>query len=156
MPYKHCKCIVYGWDVISFIPVPCTLLVLGRYSNLTYFFDTGAVYGDIIMPPAASSTPHGSVKIKVLYFAKARELADGVSEEVLTFNTSSPANVNLNMAIEECTRLHTKLETLVSKSSGIALAVNMEYVNASSQSHREGLVLVDGDEVAFIPPISGG
>ena len=38
---------------------------------------------------------------------------------------------------------------LVSDPSGIVVAVNREY-------REHGHVLSDGDEVAFIPPVSGG
>jgi len=100
------------------------------------------------MPPTAAT----GVRIKVLYFAKARELADGVSDEVLTFAAGD--QVNLGMVLEECTRLHVKLQTLISADGVVstAMAVNMEYVDASSRALR----ILDGDEVAFIPPISGG
>jgi len=81
------------------------------------------------------------VKVKVRLFAALREL---VGEREVTLELSEGATVGdlRDRLVEEHPIIGTLLPTLV-------WAVNEEYV-ASDQQVR------DGDEVALIPPISGG
>lgn len=79
--------------------------------------------------------------ITVKLFAILRDRA-GVSEIQLTL----PADATAEIALQ---RLATEYPALSNHLSGIALAVNREYV---SPTHR----LADGDELALIPPVSGG
>jgi molybdopterin converting factor subunit 1 len=81
------------------------------------------------------------MKIKVLFFASFREIVGSSS---------------LNMTVDDsCTTL-TLFETLCEMhpqlklgADQVSVAVNKNYVSST-------LSLKDGDEVAFLPPISGG
>ncbi|KAI9592481.1 hypothetical protein BDF19DRAFT_425295 [Syncephalis fuscata] len=93
-----------------------------------------------------------SPTIKILYFASARDATDVAEEEVtLSNNVQSESTVSsitlgrlLAIAVEQHPALAKCLQTAV-------IAVNMEYID--KDEHR---VLVAGDEVAIIPPVSGG
>ena len=80
-------------------------------------------------------------QVKVLFFAALAEAA-GQREALVEIEDGEPVG-----------NLSTKLEARFPKLSGIAanvaFAVNAEYVPA-------GQALKDGDEVALIPPVSGG
>jgi len=81
--------------------------------------------------------------LRVLFFAGLRDLA-GTDE--LSFSSEGELNVNaLTAALGH--RYQPLAEPL--RSSGVRVAVNEEFVSPSHQ-------LADGDEVAFIPPVSGG
>ncbi len=92
--------------------------------------------------------PSDKIRVKLLYFAKARELA-GISEETIEVPCGSDANAVIAQAL----RAHSQLEQLGTRS---AIAVNLEYVPRAKDGAVEGEALKDGDEVAFFPPISGG
>lgn len=84
---------------------------------------------------------------KVLYFASAKD-ATGLSSEDLALPETSPT-----MSIQQLfTLLESKYPKLKQKKilSSVAVAVNLEYVEV------EDGVLGEGDEVAIIPPVSGG
>ena len=84
---------------------------------------------------------------KVLYFASAKD-ATGLSSEDLAF----PQNAQ-TMSIQQLfALLESKYPKLKQKKilSSVAVAVNLEYVEV------EDGVLGEGDEVAIIPPVSGG
>ncbi len=81
--------------------------------------------------------------LRVLFFAALRDRA-GTSE--LTLSLPAPLTVaELTTAIAG---EHAHLGEALG-SSGVRVAVNEEFVDGD---HR----LADGDEVAFLPPVSGG
>jgi molybdopterin synthase catalytic subunit len=79
--------------------------------------------------------------INLKLFAILRDRA-GVAEMVLELADGSVAAD----AAEALSRQYPALRQLVAK---VAFAVNQEYVQAST-------ILRDGDELALIPPVSGG
>lgn len=85
----------------------------------------------------------GDVTINLLFFAKSRELVgSGSGELVLTANTNFDT---LKQA------LLLKYPSLQIIAENIILSLNEEYIDDNQQ-----LTLREGDEVAVIPPISGG
>lgn len=88
------------------------------------------------------------VEVKVLYFAAARE-AVGLREEPLRVRGAregqAPTLADLRRALE---RRHPRAAEAI---AGVALALNLEYAE-----DEDGARLREGDEVALIPPISGG
>ncbi|XP_065880413.1 molybdopterin synthase sulfur carrier subunit [Euphorbia lathyris] len=82
-----------------------------------------------------------SVKIKVLFFARAREVT-GLSEMPLAVSSGTTTNECLN-------KLVAKFPGLDEIRSCIVLALNEEYATEST-------VVKEKDELAIIPPISGG
>ncbi len=74
-------------------------------------------------------------------FASYREKARAGSLELGSPNGSTAGDV--------AAQVSAMYPGLVSDPSGIVVAVNREY-------REHGHVLSDGDEVAFIPPVSGG
>jgi molybdopterin converting factor subunit 1 len=82
--------------------------------------------------------------VRVLYFAKSREVA-GVPEEAVQLEQGSTSCANL---VDELQRRHPGLSSVL---PSCVLAVNQEYVQL-----RDQLQLETGDEVAVIPPLSGG
>ncbi|MDA9098178.1 MoaD/ThiS family protein [bacterium] len=77
--------------------------------------------------------------VTVLYFARAREATGGLVEEA--FDAADTDSLRAAL-IDRHPGLQTVLQSAV-------LAVNQEYAT-------ENLALTDRDEVAVIPPISGG
>lgn len=88
-----------------------------------------------------SSGGKKSIRVKVLYFARAREICGRALE---TWDLSSGATAKDLEA-----QLLRKYEGLSELTESCAWAINEDYADASQ-------VLEDGDEVALIPPISGG
>lgn len=84
------------------------------------------------------------VSVKLLFFAKARELV-GRSEAEANFSKS---NFTKKTLLDEITKIYETLQPLV---NCLLLAVNEEYVDFSETVH-----LKDGDIVAVMPPLSGG
>jgi molybdopterin converting factor subunit 1 len=84
------------------------------------------------------------MKVKVLFFAMTRELV-GIREcdLILDDNETTITTVTL---MEELCRLYPSLLSILDQ---IVLAVNKAYIN-------DAITLKDGDEIALIPPISGG
>lgn len=80
------------------------------------------------------------MKVKVLYFAKLREMVGKSQEEI---EISSP--LTLSELYQKIQSNHGRLLD----PSILAYAVNEEYVDASS-------VLRGGESVSFIPPVAGG
>jgi molybdopterin synthase sulfur carrier subunit len=80
------------------------------------------------------------MKINVLAFGAS---ADIIGERAFSMDIELRSSIN-NLKME-LVRLHPDLSDL----SSVALAVNNEYV-------LDDHVLFDGDEVAIIPPVSGG
>jgi molybdopterin synthase catalytic subunit len=80
-------------------------------------------------------------QVKVLFFAALAEAA-GQREAMIDIDDGEPVG-NLS------TRLADRFPRLSGIAANVAFAVNAEYVPA-------GQLLKDGDEVALIPPVSGG
>ncbi|KAE9044959.1 hypothetical protein PR001_g5155 [Phytophthora rubi] len=83
-----------------------------------------------------------TMEIKVLYFASAREEV-GLREEKLTLPRSCTTLGDLRHALMD---KHPQAAATI---ESITLARNLEY-------SEDDVALADGDEVALIPPISGG
>ena len=79
--------------------------------------------------------------IKVLFFASVRDLV-GDAQRIV----SLPDHVTVAELIAELGLVHRRFIELV---PSLMVGVNQEYVTRDT-------VLKDGDEVAFIPPVSGG
>ena len=80
------------------------------------------------------------MRVAVRFFAMFRERAGVAHTEVELPDGASPAQL--------LERLRTQFPSLPSDAP-VLIAVNSEYAS-------EEAVLQDGDEVAFIPPVSGG
>ncbi len=94
-----------------------------------------------------AGTVSDCVPIKVLFFAKARELAG-----------TSDARVELPRSLSghQCRqRIEEAFPALSALKGGYVLAVNEQYVDLQSRD-TESLSLKDSDEIAVIPPLSGG
>ncbi|XP_033376504.1 molybdopterin synthase sulfur carrier subunit-like [Parus major] len=83
-------------------------------------------------------------QVSVLYFARSAELA-GLRSETL----SVPREITSLQLWEEIVKVHPRLAVIRDQ---VVFAVRQEYVLLGDQL----LVLQPGDEVAIIPPISGG
>lgn len=81
------------------------------------------------------------MKVKLLFFASSRSIT---GDKELTWDISENSTVG-DMKKE----LGLQYPKLVGMENILSIAVNAEYVDDS-------IVLSDGDEIAFIPPVSGG
>ncbi len=79
--------------------------------------------------------------MNVLYFAQARDAA-GTGREAITL--SNPATIE--GLLSEASKQHPRLARMA---RSIRVAVNSELVEARTKLH-------DGDEVALLPPVTGG
>ena len=84
--------------------------------------------------------------ITVLFFARAREIV-GVSEVTLTMEESSGSSTTVSDCVDAITKMFPKLQEI---SSCMIVALNQAYVDVATTLVR------DRDELALIPPISGG
>ncbi|KAJ8029566.1 Molybdopterin synthase sulfur carrier subunit [Holothuria leucospilota] len=84
------------------------------------------------------------VEVRVLYFAKSRDLA-GTAEEIIKV----PDRVTSQLLLEIITDRHIELKTI---QQNLILAVNQDYISEESGE----IQLSTGDEIAVIPPLSGG
>jgi len=85
------------------------------------------------------------MKVKVLFFAMTRELV-GIRECDLILNNDNETMITTVTLMEELCRLYPALLSILDQ---IVLAVNKAYIT-------DAITLKDGDEIALIPPISGG
>lgn len=89
------------------------------------------------------------MKVTVLYFANIKEQTQSSEDQFIL-----PEDSNLKDLLHEVKLKYQKLESLIFNikigSSDTALALNQELVSDLNVSLKEN------DEVAFIPPISGG
>lgn len=101
----------------------------------------------LMSSPAASGVTEdpAPVSVQLLLFASAREAAGGASRVTL----SLPVGVVPGPAVREA--IVAALPALAPLLPTCALAVNAEYVDEGAATP-----LVTGDELAVIPPISGG
>jgi molybdopterin converting factor subunit 1 len=84
------------------------------------------------------------MRVRVLYFGVLKERF-GVAEEEIDAPEGTTVGDLLRILVERTSNL--KMETRIWQT--VAVAVNREY-----GSH--GVALSDGDEVALLPPVSGG
>ncbi|GIL52471.1 hypothetical protein Vafri_8340, partial [Volvox africanus] len=89
------------------------------------------------------SITHPLMRIKVLFFAKSREVA-GLSEQVFELENGANTEDLLQLIISRHPGIDGLMKTCV-------FAVNQEYVRPQDRE-----LLKEGDEVAIIPPLSGG
>jgi molybdopterin synthase sulfur carrier subunit len=80
--------------------------------------------------------------MEILFFGIAKDIV-GVSQKVLLANENFPNSVR-----ELKQKLNQEYPELI-KLSSLAVAVNSEYA-------KDDVLLKDTDEVAIIPPVSGG
>ena len=85
-----------------------------------------------------------TVKVNVLFFAKVRELTNRSSVQL-----EITSKLSLKNLIDQVIFQYPSLEVL---KENLIIALNQNYVNDLS----EILVLKENDEIALIPPISGG
>eukprot|EP00877_Chromochloris_zofingiensis_P007518 jgi/Chrzof1/3019/Cz12g08130.t1 len=83
------------------------------------------------------------MKVTVLFFAKSREVANK-PEEVYDLDDKATTATLLEKLLAQ----HPQLESVM---KSCVFAVNQEYVQL-----KEAVQLKNGDEVAVIPPLSGG
>ena len=81
------------------------------------------------------------MRVRVLYFASLRERAGADCDEI-----DLPAGASLLDAVASATRLRPGIGAL---DASIRYARNLELSDTST-------LLADGDEVALLPPVSGG
>lgn len=85
-----------------------------------------------------------TVNVKVLFFAKARELVSAEEESVIIESKMTASNLKVTVL--------EKFPALEPIQKSIILALNQEYLNEDENA----ITLKDGDEIAIIPPLSGG
>ncbi len=105
-----------------------------------------AVHGPLILHETASTrgqsvTMTAKVHIRVLFFGAIRDVT-GLREDLLTL----PAGGNIASVFEHYASRFPKLRDLASST---VLALNQEFSSLQAP-------VAEGDEVAFLPPVSGG
>lgn len=81
------------------------------------------------------------MRVAVLYFASLRERAGTPRDEL-----DLPPGATLGQAVAAAERLHPGLAPL---GTGVRFARNLEFADRA-------VPLADGDEIALLPPVSGG
>lgn len=89
-----------------------------------------------------------TVNVKILFFAKARDLMNGMTEMQCTIPQKQTGK-SLKDLIER--ELCPALQQLDGR---FTLAVDREYVDVNSA--EEPVLLIENSEIAVIPPLSGG
>jgi molybdopterin synthase sulfur carrier subunit len=85
------------------------------------------------------------VKIRVLFFASLREV---MATEMIEMNLTEGATLNdLRCALAQ---FFDRPRVAAIDASGVRIAVNQDLVN------ERDLILNGGDEIAFLPPVTGG
>ena len=79
--------------------------------------------------------------VKVLFFASCRDLVGASEQEITLGDGHTVADLISDIASE-----HARF---VDMAPSLMVSVNQEYVERETELH-------DGDEIAFIPPVSGG
>jgi len=102
---------------------------------------TQRAVGVTVYTPLANAL--ATMKVKVMFFAKSREVA-GCSECVVEMEDGAQTRDLLMKLYAQYPALETVMKSCV-------LAVNQEYIQLDQQ-----LPLKETDEVAIIPPLSGG
>jgi molybdopterin converting factor subunit 1 len=82
-----------------------------------------------------------TIHVNVLYFAGAKDAA-GVRMESIEL----PKNTSVKELLSNLSLMHPKIRDMLNISQ---ISVNYKVVD-------KGIILCDGDEVAILPPISGG
>lgn len=82
--------------------------------------------------------------VSVLFFARAREVADTDRIEV----RRDDGSITTSYVVAEVVRRFPAMEGVLKT---CVLAINQEYAE-----HGDDRELADGDEIAIIPPLSGG
>ena len=85
------------------------------------------------------------ISVTVLYFANVREII-GKSSEIIVDQSGMTAKDLFNLLLE-------KYPKLVALRDDLSLAVNQTYIDMTNEN---GVKLSNNDEVAVIPPVSGG
>lgn len=104
------------------------------------------------------------MRLRVLYFARAREVAGTDHEHVELEQQACSADELLDVLLHKHPALQPLTSTMMLAVNqvhntqriqpigcGLRIVFHQEYVDA-----RDSLTLKDGDEVALIPPVSGG
>lgn len=90
-----------------------------------------------------------SIEVKILFFAKSRELSGGLSNTILEL---LPHNKQHEYSCSDLLTLICDKYNLNLIKNSIILAINEEYCDDLNKK----VVLKSGDELAIIPPLSGG
>ena len=89
-----------------------------------------------------------TVKVRLLFFAKARELVGVAETEVVDLlDTGETTGADLFKAVLSFFPALTPIK------DSFILAHNLEYIDVKGS---EPLAIKEGDEIAVIPPVSGG
>lgn len=103
------------------------------------------------MPFATESGLEPTVKIKLLYFASMRDALNRDAEDA-----DVPASLRVLDLLSWLRKRHPILES-DSRARAVlescACAINMDYLDHDTAADR---CFANGDEVALIPPVSGG
>ncbi len=93
------------------------------------------------MTSEIQSVPGEMIRVRLLLFAVLRDIAGSFESDLVLREGSTPADV--------WQQLRERHPELASYAAPPMTAINMEYVSPDT-------ILRDGDELAFIPPVSGG
>ncbi|BFZ63270.1 hypothetical protein YB2330_004391 [Saitoella coloradoensis] len=95
-----------------------------------------------------------SQSFTILYFASSRDAASGLSSESIPLPAGTDS-ITVKEAVKLITVRHGEKIEKVLNTAG--LAVNLEYVDLEEELAGKAETRVKaGDEVAVIPPVSGG